>query len=562
VSVTPASTSVASRSRIQLVGEWVAASAVIVACLRLFLTNAFLARPAITDRGTFIAYGKLVAEGAVLYRDVWDNKPPVIHLLGALAWSIAPRVEAAYQMERLVLLLSAAALFAMLRYALGFRILPALCGLVAGLTVLRNPEAFSGGYSTEEFGMLFEIAAIACVGLAFRSHDDGAARAGLFGFGLLTALAILTRQTFLAALGAIWLAAHVPLLRSPRRLVSAIGWEVAGFALPIVGGLVYLWSTGSFSPFLELLPETFAFSSTPFVWNMTPGSRLGVGVQYWSPAAMRAEIGGRTLRALEWFVAIVFHGERRTAMALATIGMIAALAATTVRRRGKTMMSIAPLVLPFWFAAELAVASAPGNYYGPYYLPFVPLVACVVSLVAEVLVPIGSGGAAHREGWRVRSRVLAVTRVSALLACLTVTLWSLDAWYRIDPTKYWWLFAPNVHMPAQIVERVRQEADGSGSRRYVPLFTNSPEVLLDMPLKPGTRFLAQYPFQFQGPESPRGRELLQDLSAADVLVEDAQRLKLDRDLEARIQSIVQTSFVADFDWSHFHFYHRRKSTAP
>jgi hypothetical protein len=110
--------------------------------------------------------------------------------------------------------------------------------------------------------------------------------------------------------------------------------------------------------------------------------------------------------------------------------------------------------------------------------------------------------------------------------------------------------------------QLRQEAHGSEPPRYVPLFTNSPEVLLDMPLKPGTRFLAQYPFQFDGAESPRGRELLRDISAADVIVEDSQRLKLNRDLEARIESIVRTSFVLEFDWSHFHFYRRRDSSPP
>ena len=551
MTVTARSSSVEPSSRIRVVGEWIAASAVILTCLRVFLTGAFLARPAITDRGTFIAYGKLVAGGAVMYRDVWDNKPPVIHLLGALAWTISPHVEAAYQMERLALLLFGAMVFAMLRYALGFRTVPALCGLAVGLVVLRNPEVFNGGYSTEEFGIVFEVVAVACVGLALRDGSASTVRVSRCGFGLFAALAILTRQTFAASLAVLWLAGHAYLARFPRRLFAAVKWEVAGFSLPVLSWLVYLWRTDSFGAVLELMPETVAFGSTPLVWNMTPNPQLGVGVQYWSPAAIGNTLHAKAIRAYEWFIAIVFHGDRRAAIAFAAVGMAAVLVATAARTRGRTIMRIPPLVLPFWFAAELAVASAPGNYFGHYYLPFVPLFACVAAVIAEVLIPRAP-----------TSIVPMLSRLTVLLACLGATLWSLDAWYRVDPTKYWWLFAPNVHMPPHVVLHLEEEARRSGSSRYVPLFTLSPEVLLDMPLKPGTRFLAQYPFQFHGPESPRGRELLHDISAADVIVEDSQRLKLDRDLETQIQSIIRTSFVADFDWSHFHFYRRRDSSTP
>jgi hypothetical protein len=51
---------------------------------------------------------------------------------------------------------------------------------------------------------------------------------------------------------------------------------------------------------------------------------------------------------------------------------------------------------------------------------------------------------------------------------------------------------------------------------------------------------------------------VRDIAAADVIVEDAQRLRLDRDLERRIRSIIAASFAPDFDWSHFHFYRKRE----
>jgi hypothetical protein len=66
VTVAGPPSSVESSSRIRVIGEWIAASALTLTSLRLFLRDDFLARPPIADRGTFIAYGKLVARGAVM----------------------------------------------------------------------------------------------------------------------------------------------------------------------------------------------------------------------------------------------------------------------------------------------------------------------------------------------------------------------------------------------------------------------------------------------------------------------------------------------------------------
>jgi hypothetical protein len=134
---------------------------------------------------------------------------------------------------------------------------------------------------------------------------------------------------------------------------------------------------------------------------------------------------------------------------------------------------------------------------------------------------------------------------------------TLDASYRADPMKYWYVYATNVRPPPEIVQRLRDDATRFGWRGYMPLLTNSPEVLLDMPLPPGTRFLAQYPYQFSSADSPRAQEFLADLDGADLVVEDRQRFRLNPMLERRIRATLQTSFTPLFDWSNFHFYARR-----
>jgi hypothetical protein len=92
------------------------------------------------------------------------------------------------------------------------------------------------------------------------------------------------------------------------------------------------------------------------------------------------------------------------------------------------------------------------------------------------------------------------------------------------------------------------------------LDTLAPEVLFDVPLAPGTRFLAQYPYQFPGPDSPRGREFLADLAAADVVIYDKQRFRFDPMLEMRTQQLLRSAFTPLFEWAHFQFLGRREAT--
>jgi hypothetical protein len=47
-----------------------------------------LALPFGSDQGQQAAIGRMMAEGRVLYRDIWDNRPPGVYLLAALGWKL------------------------------------------------------------------------------------------------------------------------------------------------------------------------------------------------------------------------------------------------------------------------------------------------------------------------------------------------------------------------------------------------------------------------------------------------------------------------------------------
>jgi hypothetical protein len=213
--------------------------------------------------------------------------------------------------------------------------------------------------------------------------------------------------------------------------------------------------------------------------------------------------------------------------------------------RGSSKLGIPPIVLPLWFAAELVAASAPGEYYGHHYMPFVPICACAAAMVLELCIP--------KEPRLSYSYLL---RVTACVVLMGGVINILDARYRADPMKYWLTYAPGAHLPTTIINKVADDAKTFGWHSYVPLDTMATHVLLDMPLKPGTRFLVQYQYQFQGPESLRGSELLADLSRADVVVEDLARYRLDRELESRIRTTLRSSFTPFLKWSGLQFYAR------
>jgi hypothetical protein len=533
--------------RYPLLIEWSAATAVSLTCLRVFMSDDFLARAPAGDRGFFIACSKLVAGGAVMYRDVFDNKPPAIYLLGAMAWRLSPDVRSVFLMERIALLLLAAVMFGMLRFALGVRLAPALAGLLIGLVALRNPDVFQGGHVTEEYGILFEMGAVTCLALSLRIRGRTAVNGWALAAGLCAALTFLSRQSFLASLIAIWVVLHLPLARRERErerespcLARIVAWEVFGFLLPIVAWLTYLWRAGGLAQYLELIQETRTFGSA---YHGVGGLRQLARDAHF--AAPHDSLTARMSQGLAGMIGAVFAGRPATAILMGILASGVIIAWMIRRRPESPVLRATAVLLPVWFAAELVAASAPGTYYGHYYLPFVPIWACTFALAAEMLLPKTMTGLTE---W---------ARVAMCMMVLVAGVTALDVSYRADPEKYWYPGASNARLPAAVVERLRDDAKHWGLRTYVPLDTQATALLLDMPLTPGTRFLIQYFYQFPGPDSPRGQELLADIARSDMVVEDKERSALDQRLERTIAATLRSAFATPFEWSHFRFYVRR-----
>ena len=166
-------------------------------------------RPGV-DSGVFTAVAWHMLQGEVLYRDVWDHKPPVVHVLNVAAlwagerWAGEASINAVRQMERLFGAVAAGLAFLLAWLALrrvwpeGFAaVAVAAVASVLMTMMLFHPLIFEGGNVTEEYAVTFMLAgmAAAVASRQIASRRGSAVLVGLCGFAM--GCAVLTKEPFL-----------------------------------------------------------------------------------------------------------------------------------------------------------------------------------------------------------------------------------------------------------------------------------------------------------------------------------------------------------------------------
>ena len=151
-------------------------------------------RPLFTDAGIFSLLGRFWLNGAVPYRDFWDNKPPVLLLLNAAAdllgdvSGLGPATAIHLMAAFFVVVLSAAMAGLVRGFGAG-RVVASLTGLTAVCFFAGYPFAAGGGFSEPP---AFALALVAWL-LVERSNRPAA----LLTAGALAAASLLT--SYLAA---------------------------------------------------------------------------------------------------------------------------------------------------------------------------------------------------------------------------------------------------------------------------------------------------------------------------------------------------------------------------
>ena len=202
------------------------------------------------DANCLLTVGRVMREGGVVYRDIYEQKGPTLYLIHALAACISDTsFLGVYVMEVVSL---TAALYIACRMAMRRRapyeafadvVLIAACLLVGG--------AFSRGDSAEEFCLPYLMGALA---LAFRHYGkaDGPMPArALFVCGLLAGMVATIKFTILGLFVGLCAAEGVLALRAGGmgRALKSAGVFLAGMLLPIAAWCAYFAVHGALGDF-------------------------------------------------------------------------------------------------------------------------------------------------------------------------------------------------------------------------------------------------------------------------------------------------------------------------
>ncbi len=222
---------------------------VVVALLlvTLLAANQFVAhhtRYMSDDQHLFIYFGEQIRDGATLYVDLWDNKPPVIFWLAAAA-SGAGSVGLVAA-TTLALVAATAALWSMARNHSGAST-TAAATVAWGAIFWLHPDFLGGAFRTETFVIAFEAIAAACYWGSRRANARTAAVLLLVA-GSCVGLAALTKQIGLAV--GIAIVIHLGFLAvmrasERRRLLRRVLLFGVGAAAPLVCVWLTLASQGA-----------------------------------------------------------------------------------------------------------------------------------------------------------------------------------------------------------------------------------------------------------------------------------------------------------------------------
>ncbi len=147
-----------------------------------------------TDSGTFAYCGQIVRNGGLMYRDCWDNKPPVVYYLNAAAIVLGGANPFAVWLFQAVWLTFAILVYFLILIRVWEHTgLAALSAFVLLLLVLY-PDIFQGGNYTETYAILPVVLSLG----AFWAYLRSGHKRWLIALGLLASAGFLLKPTYIA----------------------------------------------------------------------------------------------------------------------------------------------------------------------------------------------------------------------------------------------------------------------------------------------------------------------------------------------------------------------------
>jgi hypothetical protein len=193
-----------------------------------------------TDSGTFAYCGQVIHDGGLMYRDCWDNKPPAVYYLNALAIGLAGTNPFAIWLFQ--------AIWATIAFIAFYLVVSSIWqhkGLAAGcafafLLVFLYPSVFQGGNFTETYAIL----PITLSFYTFWAFLQTAHQRWLIVLGVLTAIGFLLKPTYISmGLATVVVLIYLGLrTRSGKNMWANIAVLGLSMLVPLVlVGLYWVW---------------------------------------------------------------------------------------------------------------------------------------------------------------------------------------------------------------------------------------------------------------------------------------------------------------------------------
>jgi 4-amino-4-deoxy-L-arabinose transferase-like glycosyltransferase len=200
------------------------------------------------DSGLFAYTGQQILAGRLLYKDVWDEKPPGIYYLNAMAIYIAGETPwAIWWLSLIWIVLTGVTFFLIINKLLGK--IPALLSAFIFLWMVMYPDYYQKGNFTEVYALFPQVLAI---GIFLKYLSSGCKTRWLFVLGITTAAAFLMKPTYIAiGVSTLLITLYLDLRqRAVKRAVVHLSTYVLGLAISLGAVGLYLVSKGTFPDML------------------------------------------------------------------------------------------------------------------------------------------------------------------------------------------------------------------------------------------------------------------------------------------------------------------------
>jgi hypothetical protein len=339
---------------------WKICAALVLCTLGLSLRLPMMVQPMGIDQGIFTAAAWGMSQGDMLYRDVWDQKPPGIHLIYAAAIALfGPHEVTVFWMD----FLAAVATTALLG-VVGWRLARPAVGLAAAVVyaILGLPTVRygAGGFLERAVPETFIAVCVLAAAALLLSR-----RPPLFLAGIFFGCAALLKPTALIY----WPAVLIAMRREeypPGEWKRPLIWTPVGIAAPVVIVILWLWNGGALGDaWVAVVDYNRAY--------------VGVGATLWQFADRFVhEVWRLTKTDPLWLLGM-------SSLAVAAIGW-------RIERRLDWPMVSGWL----WLTASIVAAAANGTrVYSTYFQQCLPPLALLAGLLLA-----GPNAATARMRWR------------------------------------------------------------------------------------------------------------------------------------------------------------------